>query len=62
MAFRTSDLAAASCAFWRCPKNVGMAMAAKMAMMMITTKSSMRVKPPSPLILLRIFSNMLPSF
>ncbi len=47
-ALRTSVYAAVSWAFSRWPVNTGMASAAKMAMMMITTKISMRVKPHWP--------------
>src|SRR3954468_9998974 len=43
----TSALAAESWAFLRWLRNTGIAIAARMPMMMMTTRSSMRVKPPS---------------
>ena len=46
---RTSDLAAASCPLERCVRNAGIAIAARMPMIRITTSSSIRVKPRSAL-------------
>ena len=46
-ALRRSDFAAASCARARAPRNCGMAIAIKMAMINTTTINSMRVKPSS---------------
>src|SRR4051812_29189202 len=42
-----SALTPASTPFWRWFRKTGMAIAARMPMMMMTTRSSMRVKPPS---------------
>src|SRR3954449_1994942 len=44
---RRSDLMPASQPFFRWFRKTGMAIAARMPMMMMTTRSSMRVKPPS---------------
>ena len=46
-ALRRSDFAPASCARERAPRNCGMAIAIKMAMINTTTINSMRVKPSS---------------
>src|SRR5581483_11851433 len=46
-AFRSEDCAARWLARFRAPRNVGMAIANRMAMMSTTTMSSMRVKPSS---------------
>jgi hypothetical protein len=45
-ALRADETAAESCAFERWLRNVGMAIAARIPMMITTTRSSIRVKPP----------------
>src|SRR3954468_17917507 len=47
-AFFRSDSTCEAHAFWRWFRNAGMAIAARMPMMMMTTRSSIRVKPFSP--------------
>src|SRR6185369_17703759 len=47
--FRAADLASASCPLERCPRKAGRAIAARMPMIRITTRSSISVKPCSPL-------------
>src|SRR5689334_644159 len=46
---RAADFASASCPFDRCPRKAGSAIAARMPMIKMTTRSSISVKPCSPL-------------
>src|SRR3954451_8911972 len=56
--FRAFDLASESWPFARWPRNAGRAIAARMPMIRITTRSSIRVKPRSDSMRSRIFRSI----